>query len=82
MSQAGVSKAVITVIIDESAARREAQRNDPKLRYYPYPYYSYGSFYGPSVHGFIGSGGYYGGYGHYGRFGFGRHGGWGRGLRH
>jgi hypothetical protein len=82
MSQAGVSKTVIKAVIDESAARREAQRNDSTLRAYPYLYDSHGSFYGPPVHGFIGLGGYYGGYGHYGRFGFGRHGGWGRGGRH
>ena len=82
MSQAGVSKAVITAIIDESAARRQAaQRDDPPPAYYPYPYYSYPRFYGPSLHGFIGFGDYYGGYGHYGR-GFGHYRGWSRGWRH
>lgn len=82
MSQAGVSSAVITAIIDESATRREAaQRDDPPRVYYPYPYYSYPPYYGPSLHGFIGFGGYYGGYGHYGR-GFGHYRGWSRGWRH
>ena len=81
MSQAGLSNAVITAVIDEASVRSEAERREvgaapPAYYTEPYPYY-----YGPRLHGFFGLG--YGGYGHHSRYGgygdhggYGHHGGW------